>query len=76
MTTCGMTPKQCAAVRILAAAGDGKGEAVSVTITINMDRRCRQCGHKGAGRNGLCLKCTGDLFLAKLARERKERGEP
>lgn len=28
------------------------------TININMDKKCTQCGKKGAMDNGLCLKCV------------------
>ena len=28
------------------------------TIEINLDKKCKRCGEKGATKNGLCLKCV------------------
>ena len=38
-------------------------------ITINMDRKCRSCGKKGAADGGLCLKCTVSFMIARLKKE-------
>ena len=27
-------------------------------IEINLDKKCKRCGEKGATKNGLCLKCV------------------
>ena len=28
------------------------------TIEINLDKKCKRCGEKGATKNGLCLECV------------------
>lgn len=33
------------------------------TITIDMDKKCKRCGEKGATtQNGLCLKCINQAI--------------
>ena len=39
---------------------------MSVTITIDLDKRCSQCGAKGAAPNGLCLKCIKKRLLPEV----------
>ncbi len=48
------------------------------TITIDMDKRCKRCGHKGTLENGLCLKCLGralryEAKFNKWAREQVKK---
>ena len=38
-------------------------------IRIDIDAKCSRCGTKGAAQNGLCLQCTGNDIVSKLAKE-------
>jgi len=49
------------------------------TITIDLDKKCRQCGRKGAADNGICVRCVLKNMRAGkydhlLERARKESG--
>ena len=45
------------------------------TITINMDKKCSECGKKGAAQCGLCIRCAGDRAIRKI-KEAKARNAP
>ena len=38
---------------------------MNTTITFDMDKRCAECGKKGAGANGLCIRCIGNAICDK-----------
>lgn len=38
-----------------------------ITIDIDLGRKCARCGHMGALKNGLCLKCATDQVLKRRA---------
>jgi hypothetical protein len=40
-------------------------------ITIDMDRKCSECGRKGAAQNGLCLNCITKR-IGQITRKRRE----
>jgi hypothetical protein len=42
----------------------------SRTIDINLDKKCVRCGHEGALKNGLCLKCAGKEIIKRLKGDR------
>ena len=42
---------------------------MSVTIKIDFDKRCSQCGAKGAAQNGLCLKCIEKRMLTEVSKQ-------
>jgi len=49
------------------------------TITIDLDKKCRQCGRKGAADNGICMTCLLKNMRAGkydhlIERMRKESG--
>ena len=41
-----------------------------VNITINYDKKCIECGKKGALENGLCLNCTSKALEGKPMKTR------
>jgi len=42
---------------------------MTTTIKINLDKRCSQCGRKGATQNGLCLGCIKKRILEKMRKQ-------
>lgn len=36
-----------------------------INITINYDKKCIECGKKGATENGLCLNCINKAIKGK-----------
>jgi hypothetical protein len=43
------------------------GTPMNVTIDINLERKCSQCGKKGATPSGICLKCiTKNLKVGRV----------
>lgn len=35
---------------------------MTLTITIDMDKKCKRCGKKGATQSGFCMKCISTGF--------------
>ena len=42
---------------------------MSVTIKIDFNKRCQECGAKGAVQGGLCLKCIKKRLLAEAKKQ-------
>ena len=42
---------------------------MTVEIIIDYDRKCSQCGVKGATQGGLCLKCIEKRLLPEVRRQ-------
>ncbi len=53
---------------------------MKVDITIDMDAKCRRCGHLGACNNGYCLKCNTKRLeegaFDGILRKAREKEEP
>ena len=41
-----------------------------IEIVIDMDRKCKKCGHRGAMQSGLCLRCVAVAMRAAADRKR------
>ena len=57
-------------------AGGGVVMGDDLHIDIDLDRRCASCHKPGATQTGLCLRCVGDVIVAKLKKQQEaERTE-
>ena len=44
-------------------------------ILIDFDKKCKTCFSYGACPNGLCLKCSAKVLLARMRESRKRAAE-